>query len=65
MTRSRECDKLDVALVSRPANDFTNAFDLFEDGLAGGGPDERVCLGVVGSDEGLDLGDEVLGADAG
>lgn len=51
--------------MSRPANDFTYALNLFENGLAGGSPDERVSLGVIGGDESLDLGDEVLGADAG
>ena len=45
-----------ASLVSSPANDFTYTFDLLEDGLAGGDPDERVGLCVVGGDEGLDMG---------
>jgi hypothetical protein len=42
---------------------FTYIADLFEDCLAGGGPDERSAVGVIGVDKGFDFGDEVFGAD--
>jgi hypothetical protein len=51
--------------VSCPANDFTYTLDLFEDGVAGCCPDERAGFGVASGDEGLDLGDEIFGADRG
>ena len=52
-------------LVSCPTNSFTYTFDLVEDLLACGGPGEGSCFRVVGFDEDLDLGDEVLRTDKG
>ena len=52
-------------LVSCPTNSFTYTFDLVEDLLACGGPDEASCFRIVGFDEDLDLGDEILRADKG
>jgi hypothetical protein len=52
-----------IKLVLRPTNKFTYIADLFEDCLAGGGPDERSAVGVIGVDKGFDFGDEVFGAD--
>ena len=55
----------DTVLVSCPTNSFTYTFDLVEDLLACGGPDEGSRFRVVGFDEDLDLGDEVLRTDKG
>lgn len=48
-----------------PADSFTYTFDLVENLLVRPSPDERRCFGVVGFDEGLDFGDEILGGDEG
>ena len=48
-----------------PADSFTYTFDLVEDLLACCGPDEASCFRIVGFDEDLDLGDEILRADKG
>jgi Glycosyl hydrolases family 15 len=50
-------------LVPRPINSLTYFSDFLEDRIAGGSPYERGASGVIGIDEGLDLGDEVFGAD--
>ena len=60
----RDLSEISAHLVSCPTNSFTYTFDLVEDLLACGGPDEG-RFRVVGFDEDLDLGDEVLRTDKG
>ena len=48
--------------MSRPTNILTKSFDLSQDGIGRGRPDERPSLGIVMLPELIDLGDEVFGA---
>jgi CRP/FNR family transcriptional regulator, cyclic AMP receptor protein len=50
-------------LVSCPINSLTYFSNFLEDCIAGGSPHERGAFSVIGINEGLDLGDEVFGAD--
>ncbi len=49
-------------LVSCPIDNFTNGGDLSQDFIGCGGPNEWTRRAVVIGDEGVDPGDQLLGA---
>jgi len=50
------------SLVFRLANMLTKSFDLFEDGIGGGGPDKRLGVNIGVLDKMIDLPDQVFHA---